>query len=85
MVSKMEVIALYKNLLREASKFPAYNFRMYTGFRRIRDGFRMNKDITDQKVIEAKYAEGLEALEMLKRQVILSSLYKAKNLVIENK
>ncbi|XP_073988716.1 LYR motif-containing protein bcn92 isoform X1 [Rhodnius prolixus] len=84
MVSKMEVIALYKNLLREASKFPAYNFRMY-GFRRIRDGFRMNKDISDKKVIEEKYAEGLEALEMLKRQVILSSLYKAKNLVIENK
>ncbi|XP_073988722.1 LYR motif-containing protein bcn92 isoform X2 [Rhodnius prolixus] len=78
MVSKMEVIALYKNLLREASKFPAYNFR-------IRDGFRMNKDISDKKVIEEKYAEGLEALEMLKRQVILSSLYKAKNLVIENK
>lgn len=42
------------------------------GFRRIRDGFRMNKDISDKKVIEEKYAEGLEALEMLKRQVIHS-------------
>ncbi|KAK9511194.1 hypothetical protein O3M35_005801 [Rhynocoris fuscipes] len=84
MVSKLAILGLYKSLLRATSKLPPYNYRMY-GLRLIRDRFRMNKDITDEKVIEAKFDEGIEALDMVKRQVILHSLYGTRNLVIENK
>ncbi|XP_014241864.1 protein bcn92 [Cimex lectularius] len=79
---KLQVLTLYKALLREASKFPAYNFRMY-GLRRVRDGFKINKSITDEAKIIEKYEEGIKSLDIIKRQVVISSLFRTDTLVIE--
>ncbi|KAF6197532.1 hypothetical protein GE061_008496 [Apolygus lucorum] len=81
--SKMSVLKLYKTMLREASRFPAYNFRMYC-LRRTRDGFRMNKALSDPSAITKVYNEGQSFLEVIKRQAVIYSLFKTKNLVIEN-
>ncbi|BES99742.1 Complex 1 protein (LYR family) [Nesidiocoris tenuis] len=82
-IDKTSVLQLYKTILREASKFPAYNFRMYC-LRRARDGFRLNKGLNDQRAIEKVYTEGQNFLNIIKRQAVVYTLYKAKNLVIEN-
>ncbi|KAK6028167.1 CDK-activating kinase assembly factor MAT1 [Ostertagia ostertagi] len=55
-------INLYKQLEREASKFPQYNYREFAK-RRIRDHFEANRGVTDP--------EGKENLEVIRRQVAL--------------
>jgi len=76
------VLSLYKKLLREGSKYPAYNFRMYA-LRRTRDAFRTNKNLSDETAIKSCIAEASDDLETLKRQVVVGNLYKADKLIIE--
>ncbi|CAH1392498.1 unnamed protein product [Nezara viridula] len=83
-VSSKQVLKLYRDMMREAKKFHAYNFRNYA-LRRIKDGFSMNKGLTDSKEVLAKYNSALKSFEMLKRQVIVTSLYKTDNIVVEKK
>ncbi|KAG5673305.1 hypothetical protein PVAND_003365 [Polypedilum vanderplanki] len=80
--SRALVLSLYKKLLREGSKFPAYNFRMYA-LRRTKDAFKENKTLTDQNQIKACIEEARENLEMLQRQVIIGNLYRTDKLIIE--
>ncbi|XP_067641629.1 protein bcn92 [Eurosta solidaginis] len=82
MSTRRQVITIYRNLLREAEKIPAYNFRMFA-VRKIRDTFRENKSISDFGVIDAKVAEANKNLELIRRQVIIGHLYSADKLVIE--
>ncbi|XP_049310080.1 protein bcn92 [Bactrocera dorsalis] len=82
MSTRRQVITIYRLLLREAEKIPAYNFRMYAG-RKIRDTFRENKSINDFAVIDQKLAEAKQNLELIRRQVIIGHLYSAEKLVIE--
>lgn len=81
-VSKDMILKLYKNLLRESSKFPAYNYRMYF-LRRTREKFHSFQHITNQEKISQLYNEGLKELEALKRQVIICQLFKPDKLIIE--
>jgi len=76
------VLSLYKQLLREGSKFPAYNFRMYT-LRRARDAFKQHKNLSDESMIKSCINEGMNNLEIIKRQVIIGNLYKTDKLIIE--
>jgi len=76
------VLALYRRLLREGSKFPSYNFREYA-HRRTRDAFRENKNATDEEAIRALIESGVESLDIIRRQVIVGTLYKADKLIIE--
>ncbi|XP_014289380.1 LYR motif-containing protein 4 [Halyomorpha halys] len=83
-VSQKQVLKLYRDMMREAKKITAYNFRTY-GLRKIKDGFTKNKELTDRKEIQAQYDSALKSYEMLKRQVIVTNLFKTDNLVVENK
>jgi len=78
----MLVLSLYKRLLREGSKFPSYNYREYV-YRRTRDAFRENKHLTDNEAIKACVEEGVQSLEVIRKQVIVGTLYKADKLIIE--
>ncbi|CAH0698115.1 unnamed protein product [Spodoptera exigua] len=82
-VTKRQVLSMYKLLMREAEKFPNYNFRSYA-LRRIRDGFKENKALTDLKQIKQQYEFATENLSIIKRQVIVGDLYRTDKLVIEN-
>ena len=76
------VLSLYRQLLRESTKFDAYIYRKYA-FRRIRDAFRDNKNICDQKIIEVLFKDGQNNLDIIRRQVIINKLYKSDKLVVE--
>jgi len=51
--------------------------------RKIRYEFKESKTLTDEEKIKQCYAKGQETLAMIKRQVILGSLYNTRPLVIE--
>nr|XP_015913545.1 LYR motif-containing protein 4 [Parasteatoda tepidariorum] len=79
---RMEVLRLYKNLLREAGKFSSYMYRTYS-LRRIKDAFKDYKDVTDQEKLADLITYGKSNLEIIKRQVIISQLFKDPENVIE--
>lgn len=62
---------------------PFYS-RMYA-LRKVRDEFRENKTLQDSEKVKQCYTKGEEALELIKRQVALGSLYSTRPLVIESK
>jgi len=80
--TKEAILSLYKQMKREAIKFP-YSYRMYA-LRRIRDGFKENKNVTDPSQISQLYQAALRDMEIIKRQVVIGSLYKAPELIIEH-
>ncbi|XP_026736544.1 protein bcn92 [Trichoplusia ni] len=82
-VSKRQILSIYKFLIREAEKFPNYNFRAYA-VRRVKDAFHDNKGITDPKQIKKQYDFAMENLTMIRRQIIVGDLYRTDKLVIEN-
>lgn len=77
-----QILSLYHALLANANKFHNYNFREFAK-RRITREFRKNKVISDANLIEQKFLYGKEQLELVKRQVIISSLYPEAPSVIE--
>ncbi|EOA21889.1 hypothetical protein CARUB_v10002366mg [Capsella rubella] len=80
MGSRSELLSLCRALLRAGRQFPHYNLREYTK-RRTMDGFRMNKNLTDQS---KAYAEAKAQLVVVERSVKLYSLYpppKTKNIM----
>ncbi|OWR43403.1 hypothetical protein KGM_203586 [Danaus plexippus plexippus] len=81
-ITKNQVLALYKSLMKESHKFSNYNFRAYA-LRRVRDAFKENKSLMDSKTIKKEFLHGKENLELIKRQVIIGDMYKAEKLVIE--
>ncbi|KAK9745979.1 Complex 1 protein (LYR family) [Popillia japonica] len=81
-MANQQVIVLYKALIREAKKLPAYNFRNYA-LRRIRDSFKENRIIKEPAQVAAAIQEGKKSLELIKRQVIIGQIYDTEKLVIE--
>lgn len=51
--------------------------------RRTRDAFRENKSVAEESKIQQCITDAKENLEMIKRQVIIGSLYRTDKLVIE--
>uniref|UniRef100_A0A2R5L6I9 Complex 1 LYR protein domain-containing protein n=1 Tax=Ornithodoros turicata TaxID=34597 RepID=A0A2R5L6I9_9ACAR len=82
-VGRSEVLKLYKLLMRESGRFNSYIYRSYA-LRRVRDAFRENKAVQEQPEIEKLVREGYENLDIIKRQVLIGSLYKAGNIVVES-
>ncbi|XP_023935193.1 LYR motif-containing protein 4B [Bicyclus anynana] len=82
-ITKIQVLSLYKSLIKESKKFANYNFRSYA-LRRVRDAFRESKSITDPKLLKKEFEYGKENLEIIKRQVIVGDMYQTEKLVIEN-
>ncbi|KAL2722137.1 protein bcn92 [Vespula maculifrons] len=77
-----KILNLYRNLIRECKKWNSYNFRMYA-LRKVRYEFQQNKTLQDEKEIQQCFKKGQEALEMIKRQVIIGHLYATRPLIIE--
>ncbi|KAL5466694.1 hypothetical protein EMCRGX_G030840 [Ephydatia muelleri] len=82
-VTHVQVLGLYRRLLRQGKLFKSFNYREYA-LRRVRDYFKDSKCLKDQKAIEREYQYGLESLEMLQRQTVLNALYSGPALVVEH-
>ncbi|CCH60919.1 hypothetical protein TBLA_0D04220 [Henningerozyma blattae CBS 6284] len=80
--SRLQVLSLYKQLIKNANHFSDYNFRNYF-LRRTRDTFKANKSLQDQAKLENFYKQGINDLGVLKRQSIVSQLYTFDKLVVE--
>lgn len=74
MGGKNEALALFRSLLREANKFSSYNVRHYAK-RRVAEGFRENQQLQDPEAVRAALQQGKQGLELMKRQVLIYSLY----------
>mmetsp|Transcript_21492 Transcript_21492/g.64148 ORF Transcript_21492/g.64148 Transcript_21492/m.64148 type:complete len:89 (-) Transcript_21492:87-353(-) len=81
MVAGAEVTRLYRSTLRAAGLFTDNNFRHYFA-RRAKEDFRafagrLKQGKADSEAKEAFMAQGQENLAMLKRQGMVSQLYKS--------
>ncbi|KAI6227963.1 Complex1-LYR-dom domain-containing protein [Aphelenchoides besseyi] len=97
-LTRTEILAIYKNLLRTASKvsfhnqpqlilllffqFPQYNYREFAQ-RRIYDYFVTNKAVRDTNQLVTLRKEAEQALSLLQRQVRISQEYPYRPSVIE--
>ena len=82
-ISKVQVLSLYRLMLRNASKILNYNFREHA-YRRITEEFLRNKAI-EPTLLVTEYKRGLTQLESIRRIVILNSLYPESASVISTK
>ena len=69
-----EAVILYRQLLKDANKFPAYMYRTYA-MRRIRDGFRQNQHIKDPQEVSKLMTAARESLGVIQRQVVIGRMY----------
>ncbi|KAH0951047.1 hypothetical protein HN011_011061 [Eciton burchellii] len=83
-LSRDVILSLYRSLIRESKKWNLYNYRMYA-LRKVRYEFKENKGLYDKEKVKQCYEKGEEALALIKRQVIMSSLYSTRPLIIETK
>lgn len=81
MADKVMIHRLYKELLRESSKFKSYYYRNYFT-RKTKDQFRKHIE-ANEEVSPTLIKKGEEMLEMLRRQTTICNLYYGKRLVIE--
>nr|GMC92420.1 LYR motif-containing protein 4 [Ipomoea batatas]GMD92432.1 LYR motif-containing protein 4 [Ipomoea batatas] len=75
--SRLQVLSLFRSLLRTARDFPDYNMREYTK-RRTMDAFRQNKALSDSSLVAAALSDGKAQLEIAKRQAFVYGLYAPK-------
>lgn len=74
MPSKAKILSLYRSILKVGSDFHDYNFRKYIIRRAIQE-FHKNQFLKTSEEIQNFYKNGLDELEMLKRQKIVQNLY----------
>ncbi|KAG7488677.1 hypothetical protein MATL_G00037560 [Megalops atlanticus] len=80
--SRAQVLSLYRMLMKESKKFPAYNYRTYA-LRRIRDAFRENKNVSDPKTLEVLLNRAWDNLAIIQRQVSIGKLYTTQKTIVE--
>ena len=73
-MSRVQVLSLYRQLLRKGQKFHNYNFREYSQ-RRIRSEFKENMNKKEPNEIQTLYQKGLKEREKIFRQQTISSFY----------
>lgn len=78
-----QAISLYRDLLRQGLKLASYNFRQYA-VRRTRDAFLAHRSETDPQVIRKYLTDATEQLEVLRRQALISQMFKGDRLVVES-
>ena len=83
LLNNPQVLALYRQLLREAERFPQYNYRMYA-LRKIRNEFESRNSMSESRIPEL-LERGKQELERLRRMTTVASLYAHDKLVIEEK
>ncbi|KAE8707431.1 putative Synaptosomal associated protein [Hibiscus syriacus] len=75
--TRIDVLQLYRSLMRVARQFCDYNIREYTKRRTI-DAFRDNKILTNCSQLSAAFSDGKAQLEVAKRRALVYSLYAPK-------
>ncbi|SCU77788.1 LAME_0A02234g1_1 [Lachancea meyersii CBS 8951] len=80
--SRTQVLALYKQTLRNANGFNNYNFKHYF-LRKARTQFRDLKDLKDPAAIEKAFSAAQRELGVLKRQSVISQMYTFDKQVVE--
>mmetsp|Transcript_17927 Transcript_17927/g.37195 ORF Transcript_17927/g.37195 Transcript_17927/m.37195 type:complete len:96 (+) Transcript_17927:28-315(+) len=76
-------VSLYRSLLRAAQGFSDYNFREYA-LRTVKNKFRETRvRARTQMDMEAARADGLENLEMMRRQALINRMYQWDPVVVE--
>lgn len=80
--SRSAVLSLYRSLLKAGSQFSQYGFREYAR-RRTRDAFREHKSETDPQKMQELVSRGVNELQMVRRQTVISQMYNIDKLVVE--
>ncbi|KAJ1918193.1 hypothetical protein H4219_002750 [Mycoemilia scoparia] len=80
---RTEALTLYRNLLRSSRLFKTYNFREYV-YRRSRDAFRENKNVSDSEKIQELLKEGNRQLQIAQRQGAINGMFSMNKVIIEN-
>ncbi|XP_055509776.1 LYR motif-containing protein 4 [Leucoraja erinacea] len=80
--SCIQVLSLYRTMLRESKKFSSYSYRNFA-LRRIREAFQENKNETNPEIIQELIEKAKSTNEIIQRQVLIGHLYTAQKLVIE--
>jgi len=81
---RVQVLNLYKQMLKEAHRFKNYNFREYS-VRRVREEFRENRLEKDPQKINQMMEKGKQNLDVLKRQTVINAMYDKSPLIVEVK
>merc|ERR1711890_20171 len=71
---RMNILKLYRTMLREGSKFENYNFRVYTT-EKIRKTFRKHKNETDITKVNSLIKMAEQNLDVIRRQTTVGKLY----------
>merc|ERR1712080_420285 len=71
---RMNILKLYRTMLREGSKFENYNFRVYTT-EKIRKTFHQHKNETDMDKVNSLIRRAEQDLDMIRRQTTIGKLY----------
>lgn len=80
--SRAQVLALYKQFIKNANGFNNYNYREYF-LRKARTTFRKNRALEDPATISAAWDTALKDLGVLKRQSVISQMYTFDKQVVE--
>jgi hypothetical protein len=80
--SKQQVLQLYREFMRNSTKFDNYNFRNYF-IRRSRDAFKQGKELTDEQQISTQFQKARDELNVLERQSKISQMYTFEKTVVE--
>eukprot|EP00013_Stygamoeba_regulata_P029569 CAMPEP_0177649258 /NCGR_PEP_ID=MMETSP0447-20121125/11282_1 /TAXON_ID=0 /ORGANISM="Stygamoeba regulata, Strain BSH-02190019" /LENGTH=90 /DNA_ID=CAMNT_0019151987 /DNA_START=217 /DNA_END=489 /DNA_ORIENTATION=+ len=83
MAQRTKILGLYAEMLRTSKQFHTYNFREYA-LRVTQQRFRENKSLSDPDSANKLVEEAQKQLELLRRQVVINSMYAHKRLVIED-
>ncbi|CAD6209780.1 unnamed protein product [Miscanthus lutarioriparius] len=70
LLTRAEVLFLFRSFLRTVKQFSDYNIREYTR-RRAADAFRENRALKDTPAAAVAFAKGKQQLEVAKRQAAL--------------
>ena len=81
-MSKKEVLASFRKLLRAGSKCSDYNYRNFI-LRRIREDFRENKDVA-QSHVPALLQAASQQIDYVQRIVTVQNLYAQPNSVMDH-
>ncbi|CAB4254035.1 similar to Saccharomyces cerevisiae YER048W-A ISD11 Protein required for mitochondrial iron- sulfur cluster biosynthesis [Maudiozyma barnettii] len=80
--TRLQVLALYKQFIKNSKQFNNYNFREYF-LRRSRDSFKQNMTLQKPEEVSRAYLGAKEELGILKRQAVISKMYTFDKLVVE--
>ena len=82
--TKIDVLRLYRSLLRNSSKIQNYNFRNHAS-RKIMASFRESIAVADASAIDTAYEQGLKQLQLVERQSLISRMYPDMTSVMERR